>query len=150
MENPYKILFLSLCISFVIMYGVMFLNVYSLDHIYLSYTRFYMALLMVSPMAILMLVLMRQMFPNKRMNATIACISAAIFVISLILLRAQVPVDDVQYMQAMIPHHSSAILTSENADITDPEVKNLSLAIIETQEREIAQMKDILRRLDSP
>lgn len=47
----------------------------------------------------------------------------------------------------MIPHHSSAILTSEKADIKDSEVKELSEQIIETQVKEIEQMKGILKRM---
>lgn len=48
----------------------------------------------------------------------------------------------------MIPHHSSAILTSKNADIKDPELQKLAQTIIEAQEKEIRQMKAILKRLD--
>jgi uncharacterized protein (DUF305 family) len=40
-------------------------------------------------------------------------------------------------MQAMIPHHSIAILTSERAQITDPRVRDLADEIIDTQRREI-------------
>lgn len=50
-------------------------------------------------------------------------------------------------MKAMIPHHSSAILTSKHADISDPEVKELSEQIIKSQEKEIEQMHNILKRL---
>ena len=41
-------------------------------------------------------------------------------------------------MKAMIPHHSSVIMTSKNANINDPEVKKLSEQIIKSQEEEIA------------
>jgi uncharacterized protein (DUF305 family) len=103
-----------------------------------------MALLMVSPMALLMLGMMKQMFPDKKMNMTIAAISIVIFALSLFFLREQIPIGDQQYMQAMIPHHSSAILTSKEADIKDPAVKNLSIEIVEAQEREINLMKRLL------
>jgi uncharacterized protein (DUF305 family) len=63
-------------------------------------------------------------------------------------LRTQTPVGDEQYMKAMIPHHSSAIMTSENANIQDPELRKLADDIIDAQKREIAQMKAILDRLD--
>ncbi len=46
----------------------------------------------------------------------------------------------------MIPHHSSAIMTSTYADLQDPEVKKLSQDIIEAQEREIALMKQLLEK----
>jgi len=40
-------------------------------------------------------------------------------------------------MKAMIPHHSSAIITSKNANIKDPEVKKLSEEIIKSPEEEL-------------
>ena len=51
-------------------------------------------------------------------------------------------------MKAMIPHHSIAILTSERADIEDPEVKKLAGKIIEKQKREIEEMKAMIKRLE--
>lgn len=139
---------LMLALSFCIMYGVMFLNVDEADHIYLSLTRTYMALLMVSPMALLMLGMMGHMYADKRRNALISTGSIAVFIGALICLRTQTPVQDAQYMKAMIPHHSSAIMTSRHADLRDPEVRKLSEQIIQSQEREIAQMKAMLDRLD--
>ncbi len=49
----------------------------------------------------------------------------------------------------MIPHHSIAILTSERADIEDPEVKKLASEIIKTQKEEIAQMKKLIQKLEA-
>lgn len=144
----YYKLFLMLAISFVIMYTVMFLNVFSISHVYLSITRTYMALLMIAPMAVLMMLMMRKMYDNKRLNKVIMGISIIVFISVLILLRTQSPVEDEQYMKAMISHHSSAILTSENADIQDPELKQLAEQIIVTQEKEIKQMKGILDRFE--
>ena len=57
--------------------------------------------------------------------------------------------DDVGYMNAMIPHHSIAILTSERAQITDLRVRTLADEIIEAQEREIAEMKFLVRDLQA-
>ena len=147
-KNNYKTLFLMLGISFVIMYSVMFFNVDRLNHIYLSMTRLYMAILMVAPMAILMLGLMWKMFENKKTNIIIILSCIVIFSLALAGLRTQTPISDEQYMKAMIPHHSSAILTSQEANIEDPEVKELAESIIEAQEREIAQMKEILKRME--
>lgn len=135
-----------LIISFFIMYSVMFFNVSGLDHIYLSLNRLYMALLMVSPMAILMLLLMWPMFKNKKMNYIILACSFIIFIVSFIFLRKQIFIADKQYMQAMIPHHSSAILTSQQANIQKPEVKELADQIIDTQIREIELMKQYLQK----
>jgi hypothetical protein len=146
--QPYRKLYLMLGISFVVMYIVMYLNVWELDHAYLNITRAYMALLMVTPMAILMVVMMPKMLPDKRKNAVIATSAAIVFVLSLVLLRFQTLIGDVQYMRAMIPHHSSAILTSQRATLNDPDVKELSRKIIEAQEREISEMKALIERLE--
>jgi len=50
-------------------------------------------------------------------------------------------VDDVAYMDGMIPHHSIAILTSTRANLDDVRVRELADGIIDAQEKEIAQMK---------
>jgi len=144
----YKKLLLMIVISFIIMYAVMFLNVDKANHIFLSTSRTYMALLMSLPMAIIMIAMMSKMYPNKKLNSLIVVGAVILFGIVLAGLRTQTPVGDIQYMKAMIPHHSSAIMTSKNAEITDPEVKKLSIGIIESQEREIAQMKSILHRMN--
>ena len=134
--------------SFVIMYAVMFLNVDEANHIYISTTRTYMALLMVSSMAVVMMLMMSKMFPNKKLNTGILLGSVILFGLVLAGLRTQTPIGDVQYMKAMIPHHSSAILVSKNANLKDPEVIKLSEGIIASQEKEIAEMKAILARME--
>lgn len=53
-------------ISFVVMYAIMFINIVNIDHFYFSLTRVYMALLMVSLMTITMLLTMGKMYPDKK------------------------------------------------------------------------------------
>lgn len=107
-----------------------------------------MALLMVAPMAVLMIALMRRMYPNRKRNSLIVVTALLTFVLALVLLRTQEPIHDIQYMKAMIPHHSSALMTSKNADLSDPEVKKLAEQIIHSQEQEIEQMKAMLDRIE--
>jgi hypothetical protein len=142
--QPYIKLGLMLLVSFVIMYGVMFLNLAELSHIYLSNTRLYMTLLMVSSMAILKLFFMSDMYKDKKANVAIVFLSVSIFITSLLFLRNQTFISDEQYMKAMIPHHSSAIMVSENATFKNAETKQLSVEIIEAQKKEIAEMKQLL------
>lgn len=143
----YKMFSVMMVISFLIMYAVMFLNVDEVSHIYLSLTRTYMALLMVSPMAIVMMLMMGSMYPNKKTNSMIISGGVIVFIVAFIFLRNQTFVSDVQYMKGMIPHHSSAIMTSKNADIKDPAVKVLSDSIIKSQEKEITEMKEKIKEL---
>ena len=133
--------------STVVMLVLMYLNTYQRDHLQFSETRTYMALMMGAAMAIVMLAFMRKMYPNQRLNMAIIAGSAGVFAIALWLVRSQATVDDVSYMRAMIPHHSIAILTSERAAITDPRVRRLADEIIETQRREIAEMKALISDL---
>ena len=140
---------LTLIISFFIMYLVMFLNITEFSHYYTSITRMYMAILMVAPMAVVMILMMGKMYPNKKMNAGIIVASIAVFILTLAALRTQTPINDIQYMKAMIPHHSSAILTSKKANIQDPDVKKLSEEIIKAQEEEIAEMKAKINELQN-
>lgn len=146
-KSNYSSYFLMLAISFLIMYGVMFLNVDKFDHVYTSLTRTYMTILMIAPMAILKMLFMWGMYKNKKWNYAIISSSVLVFFLALFLLRAQKPIADVQWMKAMIPHHSSAILTSSNANFSDPDVKQLADDIIVAQKEEIAQMKEMLSRL---
>ncbi|MBK5270966.1 MAG: DUF305 domain-containing protein [Bacteroidia bacterium] len=143
----YKKFTVMMIISFLIMYAVMFLNMDKFDHYHTSATRVYMAILMVAPMAVVMMLMMGKMYPNKKLNTIIMVSAIIIFALTLTGLRTQTPIGDVQYMKAMIPHHSSAIMVSKHANIKDPEVKKLSKQIIQSQEKEIAEMESILNRL---
>ena len=134
--------------STVAMYGMMYLNTYILDHVYWSQTRAWMALYMGAGMAIIMLAYMLSMYSSRAVNIAIFVGAAAIFAGSVYMLRSQRMVDDVAWMQAMIPHHSIAILTSERARITDPRVRELADEIIDTQRREIALMQDLIGDLE--
>jgi uncharacterized protein (DUF305 family) len=135
--------------STVVMFGLMYLNTYQLDHVFFSETRAYMAVVMGATMAIIMLAYMMGMYKNQRVNIGIIGGSLAVFAMALWLVRSQATVDDVSYMRAMIPHHSIAILTSERARITDPRVRKLADQIIATQRREIDEMKSLIRGLES-
>lgn len=134
--------------STLVMFGLMYLNTYQLDHVTFSETRSWMALLMGAAMAIVMLSFMLRMMENRRVNLAIYLVSAVVFAGSLWLVRSQATVDQVSYMKAMIPHHSIAILTSERAGITDPRVRELADQIIEAQRREIAEMQELIAELE--
>ncbi len=144
----YRKFFIMMVISFFIMYIVMFLNIDSISHYHTSITRIYMALLMVAPMAVVMMLMMGKMYSDKRINTAIILAGIVVFFIVLVGLRTQTPIGDVQYMKAMIPHHSSAILVSKNADLKDPQVKKLSEEIIKAQEKEIAEMEAKIKELE--
>ncbi len=149
-SSMYKTFLLMLACSFVAMYVTMYLNTYSIDHVYFSLTRFYMTAMGISTMAIIMLLFMLGMYKDKKKNTIIILSSFILFCSSLFLVRTQSPIiGDILWMKAMIPHHSIAILTSERADIKDPEVKKLANSIIEAQKKEIEEMKIMIKRLEN-
>lgn len=145
MKKYWKFL-LMIGVSTVIMFGMMYLNVYSIDHLFFSRTRVFMALILMmgAVMAIIMLLFMWKMYENKTLNKIILGVSVLVFAGSLFMVRSQTTVSDVAWMKAMIPHHSIAILTSKRANLKDPEVKKLANDIIEAQEKEIEQMKKLI------
>lgn len=137
-----------IAVSTVVMFGLMYLNTYALDHVFYSQTRTWMALLMGAVMAIVMMGFMWSMYENRRLNAAIMAGALIVFAASLWLVRSQETVADVSYMKAMIPHHSIAVLTSRRAHIRDPRVRKLADEIIDVQVREIAQMKSLIADLE--
>ena len=135
--------------STVVMFGLMYLNTYAVEHVFYSQTRTWMAVVMGAAMAIVMLSFMWSMYANRAANIAIWACSAAIFAGALWLVRSQETVADVSYMKAMIPHHSIAVMTSERAHIRDPRVRLLADRIIEAQVREIGEMKALIADLQS-
>ena len=134
--------------SVILMFGITYLESFQIiDHAYFSETRVFVALLMGATMVVVMMLYMLGMYPSKAANISIFLGAALVFAGLLYLLRSQITVDDVDYMEAMIPHHSTAILTSERAEITDPRVRKLADEIIKAQRLEIAEMKALIADL---
>ena len=134
--------------STIVMFGLMYLNTYSLDHILFSETRAWMAIVMGATMAVIMLAFMLGMYRNRTANLAIFAAAIIAFAGALYLVRSQDTIADVAWMKAMIPHHSIAILTSERANISDPRVRKLADEIIEAQRREIGEMKALIADLE--
>jgi len=134
--------------STIVMFALMYLNTYIVDHIFFSETRTYMAILMGATMAIIMLSFMLGMYKNTRANIAIFAGAAVAFALCLWLVRSQVTVGDTSFMRAMIPHHSIAIMTSSRADISDPRVRKLADEIIYAQDKEIAEMRYFIDDID--
>ncbi len=145
----YTRFFAMIATSTVVMFVLMYTTVIRIDHVWWSQTKFWMALYMGATMAVVMLAFMLGMYKDKRKNVAIFVGSAVVFVLAMFLARSQETVGDVAWMEAMIPHHSIAILTSERAHISDPQVRQLADQIIEAQRQEIAEMEMLIDSLRS-
>ena len=144
--HPYRMLAINLAVSAIVMYFVMFAMIDTIGEFYNNLNMAYMALMMVSPMAMLMLLMMASMYQNKRLNLALHAAFAGLFLLAFAGIRLQAPIGDVQFLRSMIPHHSGAILMCREASISDPEIQALCQEIQNSQRREIDQMKRILER----
>lgn len=145
-RKHYLMLGFNLVVSAVVMYLVMFTMIWTVADFYNNLNTLYMALMMVAPMGMLMLAMMRMMYPNRRLNLLLHALFALVFLLAFWGMRAQAAVGDRQFLRSMIPHHSGAILMCERAPVRDADIVVLCDQIIDSQAREIAQMKAILER----
>ncbi|AOO81609.1 DUF305 domain-containing protein [Bosea vaviloviae] len=146
MRGHYRRFAVELTLDFIAMYVVMYAMIATLRHFHFNLNNVYMTLMMLAPMSIIMLVSMRSMFPSRRLNLLIGAGAIAIFLASFAAMRTQAGVDNADFLRAMIPHHSGAILMCEQASITDVEITALCREIVASQQKEIAQMEAILAR----
>ncbi len=144
----YKKLLIMTILSFISMYILMYAMVDRFDNIVPNINQFYMAGLMASPMVIIELSLMGAMYMNRKLNFILITVSGIAMVIFYMSIRQQSAVSDKQFLKSMIPHHAGAILMSEKANISDPEIRELQKNIISSQESEIKLMKAKLKELE--
>jgi uncharacterized protein (DUF305 family) len=143
----YKHLVIMAVLSFISMYILMYSMVNAFSNVFPNINQFYMAGLMTMPMIIIEMIVMSSMYMNKKLNALIIGISAFLLVGFFLFIRQQTGVSDKHFLKSMIPHHAGALLMCKEANIHDPEVKKLCEEIKLSQQREIDQMKEILKRI---
>jgi hypothetical protein len=124
-----------------IMFFLMYQLIYSLDHATFSMNRLIASLVMGCVMTVVMLGFMWSMYKGMGTKITVLVVAALAGVALLSVNRSQVLIEDVGFMKSMIPHHSIAINNARKASISDPRVRSLADGIIESQVREIAEMK---------
>ena len=135
-------------IHFVVMFILMYSTVDAFKNVYLNFNQVYMAAIMTAPMLILEVVLMGGMYENKKALNILLGISAGALIIFFFFIRQQTFINDKEFLRSMIPHHAGAILMCDKASLEEAEIKELCESIVESQQKEIDQMKKILDRLD--
>ncbi len=146
-KNMYVRLAVMALLSFGAMYVLMYVMVDRTGDIYPNLNQLYMAGLTTLPMVVFELLLMKDMYGNKKLNAFLLGGSIFLALLFFVGIREQTFITDKAFLHSMIPHHSSAILMCQQATVFDPEIKTLCVDIIENQQKEIDQMKDILERI---
>jgi uncharacterized protein (DUF305 family) len=145
--RPYVMFWIMMALSFVVMYAAMFTMIDGWGDFRNNLNAFYMTLTMWAPMGIIMLLAMRGMYRNNTANIAMLVGFVIIAVGSFAATRTQALVGDVPFIDAMIPHHSGAILMCREAALNDPELVELCDDIAEGQRAEIEQMEQIRERL---
>jgi uncharacterized protein (DUF305 family) len=147
-KAPYVSLLLTTVLSFIAMYFLMYAMVDVAGNVFMNVNNFYMAGVMAAPMVPLMLLFMRSMYRHKQLNLVFLVGSILVFLLLFFAIRQQAAVGDRQFLRSMIPHHAGALLMCRQASISDPEIKSLCSSIIQGQQSEIDQMKQMLQRLN--
>lgn len=148
--HHYRRLGLMVLASFVAMYILMYAMVDSIFNVFNNINQLYMVGLMSAPMVIFEILIMKSMksmYAIKKLNFAILVVSSVVGLICWAGVRNQMAVGDEQFIRSMIPHHASAVLMCNKANVSDSEIKNLCQQILTSQNREIDQMKVILERL---
>ncbi|HLC67075.1 MAG TPA: DUF305 domain-containing protein [Candidatus Nanoarchaeia archaeon] len=143
--NSYARLVGMTLLAFLSMYLLMYAMVDRIANVLPNVNQFYMAALMTAPMVIIELLIMRDMYINKKLNALILIGSVLVAVIAFGAIRQQSAVSDEQFLKSMIPHHGAAILMCEQAILEDPDIQDLCSRILASQQAEIDEMKGKLR-----
>lgn len=144
--NSYGKFFAMIGTAMIAMFILKYSNSYQiLDHAWFSEERLFMTMAMGGSMIIIMLAFMLQMYKSSKMNIAIFIGGTLLMIGSIWLSRSQATIDDVDYMEGMIPHHSIAILTSERARIEDPRVHKLAIEIMNAQRIEIKEMEWLIK-----
>ena len=133
--------------SFIIQYFVMSpIMVISRADITNNLGKVYLSMTMALSMIFLEVMMHDHQYNVFSLNTYV--ILAALFVLFVYLYRNQVAINDKQYLEGMIEHHSMALLTSQEIlkKTDDYNVSKLAKNIIQTQEDEIKIMRDLLAR----
>ena len=127
------------------MFGIMILsgflstmNVWAdkLDDVRLSLNDAYMTFLMAGWMILFMALLYG--------DRGIAILGALLVIFMIWCIRTQAFITERQFLLGMIPHHSMAVLMSKQLKKRENNIQSFLQGIINTQEKEIKFMKDVL------
>lgn len=91
-------------------------------HIRFSLHHLYLAVMVMSPLGVLMLFLLGEIFRDRRLNTAMAGVFALLFTGAFLGQRDQAGVRDQEAVAALIGHHSNTLHVCEQARLSDPRV----------------------------
>jgi hypothetical protein len=126
------------------MYFLMFAMIDTTGDFWNNVNMFWMAILMASPMNVIMILSMPSMYPDRAKTLGVLALSLVLGLGAWFAIREQWVVGNRQFLRSMIPHHSSAILMCQEARFTDPAILSLCDGIVAGQRAEIEAMEALL------
>ena len=133
--------------SFIIQYVVMpAIMVSNFSHITNNIGKAYLAIIMALSMVIIEVMMHDHQY--HVLSANLYAILFGLVALFTYLYRKQIAVDDKQYLEGMIEHHSMALLTSEEIlkKTDNYDVAKLAKNIIQTQTDELQLMNRLLKK----
>ncbi len=145
MNLAYSVWYMMICSFLVQMIGMSLIMTTNLTHITFNIGKFYISVIMALVMGLLEVL----MNDNYMKTISIEFYFPLFFALCIFiyLYRNQMYIDDKNYLEEMIEHHSMALLTSEEIlqKTNSERVKRLAENIISTQEKEIEYMKELIK-----
>lgn len=131
-------------ISFLIQYIIMSLIMTNdIKNIKQSIGKVYISVIM----GLLMVLAMMLFMSSGKFRMNQMAIYTGLLLLSIYLYKIQFGIDEANYLQEMIEHHSMALLTSHQmmAKTSNFAVADIANRIINTQEKEIQEMTNLLK-----
>lgn len=125
------------------------MNIYTIkfEDMKLHLNDFYMITLMTSLMMSFHFIMTGDTNNSISYNIIFSIVTS---ILIFVCIRTQFLVDDIQFLNGMIPHHSMALLMSKKIVLTtkNDRIKKLAQSIINSQTYEIKEMNDILNEIE--
>ncbi|RTL87802.1 MAG: DUF305 domain-containing protein [Hyphomicrobiales bacterium] len=145
---PYARFAVMIAVATILIFCVSYLDVYQADHLWFSAGRVWMAVAAGAAVAVVIILFSPDIYRSGPANSVIVAAAVAVFAAAAWLVRTQDGVHEVEFMRAMIPHHSAAILVAERAHLRDPRVRELARRIATDQTQQIAEMKQLVAEIE--
>ena len=143
-ERPYMRLALLLVLGVAILCAAGYALVETTDHIHFSPNQLYVALMAMAPIGVLLLFLLGEAFPDRRVNAGLGAVFALVFLGAFTGARTQAGIGDGAFPGAMISHHSQALAACRNRNLKDPRILAFCARMTADRRAEIAELEAIL------
>ena len=143
-ERPYMRLAILLVAGVAILFAAGYAMVEKAEHLHFNPHQLYVALMAMAPIGVLLLFLLGEAFPNRRVNAGLGAVFAVIFVGAFVGARTQAGIGDDAFLGAMISHHSQAITACGNGNLKDARILAFCERMTADHRDEIARLEAII------